>query len=81
MDSRFLGSTSIKNVLPVVVPDLSYDDLEINDGGLAQAGWVMMIEGEEEEKEDIRKALLDYCRMDTYAMLEIYRRLRGVGEG
>ena len=80
-DSKFLGSTSIKNVLPVVAPSLSYDDLEINDGGLAQAGWVRMIESMGVDKEDLRKALLAYCRMDTRAMVEVYERLLDVGEG
>ncbi len=80
-DSKFFGSTSIKNVLPVVAPELSYDGLEINDGGLAQAGYVKMIESEGEEKERLRNALLEYCKMDTMAMVGIYGRLREIVEG
>ena len=35
VDSRFHGSTSIKNVLPVVCPDLDYGELNIQDGTAA----------------------------------------------
>jgi hypothetical protein len=76
MDFRFLGRTSIKNVLPVMVPSLGYDDLEIGDGGLAQAGWVSMIESEGLEKKRLRSALLEYCMMDTMAMVKIYCELK-----
>jgi hypothetical protein len=74
-DPGFLGSTSIKKVLPVIVPSLNYDELEIGEGDSAQASWVRMIGCEGEEKEELRKALLTYCEMDTRAMVEIYRKL------
>ncbi len=81
MDYNFQGRTSIKNVLPVVVSELSYDVLEIGDGGSAQASWVNMIECEGEEKERLRRALLAYCEMDTRAMVEIYGKLLDIAEG
>ena len=34
-DYRFGGSTSLKNVLPVLVPSLSYSELEVQDGTMA----------------------------------------------
>jgi hypothetical protein len=34
-DWRFRGSYSLKVVLPVLAPDLSYDVMEIHDGGMA----------------------------------------------
>lgn len=37
VDHRFRGSASIKNVLPVLVPELSYKDLEVQEGGSALA--------------------------------------------
>lgn len=76
MDYRFQGKTSIKNILPVLVPSLSYDNLEIGDGGSAQAGWVRMIESQDPEKDKLKSALLEYCRMDTLAMVEIYKELK-----
>ena len=39
----FGGSYSIKSVLPAVVPDLSYDDLEIGDGAVAAREYVRMV--------------------------------------
>ncbi|MFO7618222.1 MAG: DUF2779 domain-containing protein [Thermoplasmata archaeon] len=77
-DARFLGKYSIKNVLPVMVPELSYKDLDIQDGGLAMVQFARMIEAQEEEKEKIRAALLKYCERDTEAMVRILERLREV---
>jgi hypothetical protein len=78
MDHTFKGRTSIKNVLPVMVPSLGYDELEIGGGGLAQAEWVRMIKSEGKEKERLRRALLEYCKMDTLAMVEIYKQLKKI---
>jgi hypothetical protein len=77
-DARFLGKYSIKNVLPVMVPELSYKDLDIQDGGLAMVEFARMIEARGEEKEKIRAALLKYCERDTEAMVRILEKLRGV---
>jgi hypothetical protein len=38
----FRGSTSIKAVMPVLVPELSYDDLEIKEGATASEQWWKM---------------------------------------
>ena len=40
--ANLLGSFSIKSVLPALVPDLGYDDLEINDGGMASVAYAEM---------------------------------------
>ncbi len=73
----FRGSASIKKVLPVLVPKLSYASLPINDGGKATSEWGRMVfeltDGT--EKETIRQQLLDYCKLDTLAMVEIYNKL------
>ena len=73
----FRGSASIKKVLPVLVPELSYKDLVINDGGKATTEWARMIfeVTEVTEKENLKKQLLNYCKLDTLAMVEIYKRL------
>jgi len=73
----FFGSASIKKVLPALIPELSYNDLDIHDGGSAQRLWMAAIlEGKkDEEKEKILDNLLEYCKLDTLAMVEIYKHL------
>ena len=76
-DPRFKGSNSIKKILPVLVPDLSYRDLDIDKGILASIQWKEMTELPEglESREKIRRDLLAYCKRDTLAMLRIYEEL------
>lgn len=73
----FFGSASIKNVLPVLIPELSYKDLDIHAGGAAQRLWMeSILEGKREgEKEKILADLLKYCELDTLAMVRIYQFL------
>jgi Domain of unknown function(DUF2779) len=74
---KFKGSYSIKNVLPILSPDLSYKNLMIQNGAAAMVGWKDMIFGNksESEKNIIRKNLLKYCEQDTFAMVRIYQEL------
>lgn len=76
-DPRFEGSASIKNVLPVVCPDLSYKSLNIQEGGSAQRLWMEAIldAKREGEKDQILQDLIEYCKLDTLAMVEIYKVL------
>lgn len=76
VDARFDGSTSIKKVLPVICPELSYENLEIQDGEAATALWHKMINAEESESDRIARNLLRYCKLDTLAMVKIYQFLR-----
>jgi hypothetical protein len=73
----FKGKTSIKNVLPVLVPGLSYKELEIQNGGSASEQWNRLMTGElmEEEKNQIIENLRTYCGLDSYAMYAIYMKL------
>jgi hypothetical protein len=71
---EFRGRTSIKVVGPVLVPDFSYDSLEIADGDTAMVIFTLAALGmmDEEEWEQKRAALLEYCKMDTYAMVRLH---------
>ncbi len=73
----FRGSWSIKNVLPVMVPDLTYDGLAIHDGGEATIAWWKLVHTRDDslDAEQVRKDLLAYCEMDTLAMVKIYEQL------
>lgn len=80
VDADFCGSASIKKVLPVLMPMLSHKDLDISDGGSAQRLWMeAVLDGKRpDEKEKILSDLLDYCKLDTLAMVEIYRKLNEI---
>ncbi|GAA4803437.1 DUF2779 domain-containing protein [Litoribaculum gwangyangense] len=77
IDYRFHGSSSIKKVLPVVVPEVTYSDLDINNGTMALDTWGRMVLDKDfsEDIEETRKSLLAYCELDTFAMVEIYKVL------
>ena len=71
------GSYSIKQVLPALVPSLSYDDLDIKDGGSASTIFMQMVNGTFEGDYKKTKAdLLAYCKLDTWAMVEILSKLK-----
>ena len=58
------------------MPELSYEELEVQGGTDAQAVWDEMINtGDEEQKDKMIKELKEYCRMDTLAMVEIHKKL------
>ena len=72
-DYRFMGSNSLKNVLPVIVPTMSYENLAVSDGTEAQVTWNEMIQlPNGDEKNKLINELKEYCRQDTRAMVEIY---------
>jgi hypothetical protein len=76
-DPLFKGSYSIKYVLPVLVPDLSYDDLNIRNGSMAMASWYdFVFKGEKDEK--VIDDLLKYCELDTLAMVRVWEELRKI---
>jgi hypothetical protein len=76
-DWRFKGSYSLKAVLPALVPELSYEGMEINNGGMAmQAYEKMKTEDDPLVIEKIRSALLEYCSLDTLAMVRIVNVLQ-----
>ena len=80
LSTEFKGSTSIKKVLPVLVPALSYKDLPISNGADAFISYLQMIEDKTTsgKKREIYNSLLKYCEMDTYAMYAIVEALREV---
>ena len=67
------GRYSIKAVLPAFVKELSYNDLEIGDGGAAMEAYHGMCEIADRPKElaALRKELLAYCKLDTLAMVKL----------
>ncbi|MBI3158602.1 MAG: DUF2779 domain-containing protein [Chloroflexi bacterium] len=73
----FKGSASIKSVLPVLLPQFSYADLPVGEGSQAMQVWEELVRGarQGEARREAIQDLLAYCRLDTLAMLEIWRFL------
>ncbi len=68
------GSWSIKSVLTCLVPELRYSDLgDVQDGLMAQSAYHEIISGKlsKQEKDSLYADMLDYCKLDTYAMLAV----------
>ncbi len=73
------GSYSIKLVLPALVPELSYNGLNISDGGAAMNIYAkLQTMTDTEEIEKIKADLLKYCELDTYAMVKILEKMKEV---
>lgn len=70
---KFYGSFSLKYVLPALAPEMSYDQLSIQEGMQASLEYLRMIDPEtpQKEKANIKSDLLTYCGQDTLAMVRI----------
>lgn len=72
-------SNSIKSVAPALSPGFGYDDLGgIADGVAASTAFLQLAVGvisHPEHVDQLRAALLAYCRRDTLAMVEVHRAL------
>jgi len=73
----FKGKTSIKNVLTALVPQFSYKTLNIQEGGTASETWNKIVSDafDDDEVKVKSKDLLDYCKLDTKAMVEILKKI------
>ena len=80
VDAQFKGSTSIKNILPVLAPELRYGELNIQNGSDASQKWFEMVFGglTVEAQQKIAYDLRKYCCLDTYAMYAIWKRLANI---
>ncbi len=78
---QFRGSFSIKDVLPALIEDLDYQDLEIREGVQAATAFVEMIDPETAKARSIalQNALSAYCYRDTEAMVRLFQKLREDG--
>jgi predicted RecB family nuclease len=76
----FGGRFSLKNVLPALVPELSYDGRPIADGQSASLELVQLLfQGDgldPDARERVRSDLLDYCHLDTWGLVKLLERLR-----
>ncbi|MGN1103828.1 MAG: DUF2779 domain-containing protein [Candidatus Coproplasma sp.] len=73
------GSFSIKSVLPAIFPDdpeLNYHNLEgVHNGSEAMEIFPKIKDMPPEEAEKARENLLEYCKLDTLAMVKVWQEL------
>jgi len=81
-DKNFHGRTSIKKVLPVMISDMNYSELEIAEGGVALSAFAYMAMGlyEQDKIKQTKKNLLEYCKLDTLALVKMHKFLVDVAE-
>ena len=75
------GSYSIKYVLPSLVPDMkeAYQKLDsVQNGAEAMNAFSNISKLDNSEKQKIRSSLLEYCKLDTLAMVKILNHLKKV---
>lgn len=77
LHSEFKQSASLKMVLPVICPDLSYESLAIHDGGTASASWPALTDQTLPEllRQKLAEDMLAYCKRDSEAMVRILEHL------
>lgn len=80
---EFQGSWSLKQVLPVAAPDLSYKSLAIGDGGTASEQWMQAVLDSpsvlsDTDRANILESLRIYCAQDTLAMVRIHRYMQAL---
>ncbi|HEU4949604.1 MAG TPA: DUF2779 domain-containing protein [Candidatus Deferrimicrobiaceae bacterium] len=77
---RMNGSYSLKSVLPVLVPEMTYEHLEISDGAMASEAYFTMENlADPVELARLRKALLEYCKQDTLGLVRLLEKMRAMG--
>ncbi len=80
----FGGSFSLKAVLPALVPDLTYEGLEIAEGTAASRELEQLMFGggsvAPEERARLRTALLRYCELDTWGVARVLERMKELGD-
>ncbi len=74
----FEGRSSIKKVLPVLAPHLSYKTLGVQSGTDAIESYRKITKGELTGEMAIEKErqMLEYCKLDTFAMYAIWKFLQ-----
>jgi len=77
---RQQGRWRIKNILPTIAPDLSYNALDgVQDGSMAMAAYLEAAHPDTTatRKDEIERQLLDYCKLDTNAMVRVWQHFTG----
>lgn len=76
-DTRMAGNYSLKKLVSVV-SDMSYKDLDVNDGMQAVYSWRDIDTGESENKQKAIEDLIKYCSLDAYGLSLVYNYLKSL---
>lgn len=73
------GSWSLKSVLPIIAPDLTYEALDVQDGGMAMERYLEAIQPKTslDRKIAIHQQLEAYCGLDTFALVRLWEYFGG----
>lgn len=78
---EMMGSYSIKLVLPALIPELSYEVMVVANGDDAVLAYKQLGEtSDPAEAEQIRRDLLEYCKLDTLAMVKLLEKLKDLSD-
>ena len=76
------GKSGLKTILPILVPEMqdSYNDLDmVHEGGDAMSIYQKLANAEDLETiSRYKSSLIEYCKLDTYAMVKIVEKLRHI---
>lgn len=72
------SSYSMKYVLPAIKPEYSYENLNVKEGSQASSEFLRLRSITEQEKEQKRQNLIDYCNQDTFGMIVILEELEKI---
>ncbi len=78
----FRGRSSLKAVLPALVPDLGYDGMAVADGEDASLAYRHLVDDglRDSERLALLEALRKYCALDSLAMVRVFDQLGGFGK-
>jgi hypothetical protein len=70
-------------VLPALLPDLTYEGMEVGNGEEAGVAWERMVWADTtaDDKARLKHALLAYCRQDTWALVSLLKFIRDKTSG
>jgi hypothetical protein len=73
------GSYSLKSVLPALVPEMTYEGLEISNGAMASEAYFAMEDVQDPfELAKLRKNLMEYCKQDTLGLVHLLEKMRAM---
>lgn len=78
-DTKMAGNFTLKKLVSIV-SDKSYKDLDVSDGLEAVKEWRIIDKGNEENKSEIIDNLKQYCSLDAYGLLLVYKWLKNIAK-